>query len=131
MTMMTMTFKSDSAWNEREAPVRPAPILDLTHLRKYTLGAGDLEREILALFLAELPNTRKALEAASTRSAWHMAAHTLKGSALAVGAGRLAAAGSAAELLQRPSDCDRASAITRVTSAIDEVRAEIVRLRLI
>ena len=110
---------------------RPVGVLDLAHLRTYTLGMADLEREILGLFLEQLPKSQAALDQAMTAKDWHMAAHTLKGSALAVGAKRLAEIGAKAEA----TDCNEAAArayiLAQVAEATAEVEAEISRLGLI
>lgn len=103
-----------------------AGLLDLAHLRRYTGGCEDLEREIIGLFCAAVPGYVAALEQAKTPKDWHMAAHTLKGSALAVGANRLALAAAAAE---KAPLAERA-AIAAVTTAVCDVIAELVRLRL-
>lgn len=108
----------------RAAPV----VLDLVHLRTYTLGDAALEREILALFLGELPTYVAALQTATTAKEWHMATHTLKGSALAIGAGRLAAASASAERLDLPSAVDRAAVISSITHAIHDIRDAVARL---
>lgn len=71
--------------------------IDHDHLRRYTMGDQQLENEVLYLFAGELPKTLGALRAAHTDLEWKIAAHTLKGSARAVGAWRIAAAAVAAE----------------------------------
>ncbi|MBY0227069.1 MAG: Hpt domain-containing protein [Hyphomicrobium sp.] len=74
----------------------PYPI-DHDHLRRYAMGDRQLELEVLHLFAGELPKTIRALRDARTDMDWKVAAHTLKGSARAVGAWRVAAAAVAAE----------------------------------
>lgn len=71
--------------------------VDLAHLRRYTMGDRQLEREVLDLFAGELPKTVANLRAAQSEKDWKMATHTLKGSARAVGAWRLAQVAAAAE----------------------------------
>ena len=80
--------------------------VDLAHLRRFTLGDRHLEEEILGLFLAQVPITIAALKRAETDGAWYVAAHTLQGSARAVGAGRLALLAAQAERLGGISDPD-------------------------
>ena len=65
-----------------------------------------LELEILGLFVEQLPITIGALEHAPTDKEWGMAAHTLKGSARAVGAWPLAALAEDAERLHGLPDAD-------------------------
>ncbi|MEM9358730.1 MAG: Hpt domain-containing protein [Pseudomonadota bacterium] len=67
------------------------------HLAKYTLGDPELEREILQLFVDQLPRLLKQLSEATTDREWYIAAHSLKGSARAVGAERLGELAAAAE----------------------------------
>lgn len=71
--------------------------VDLKHLRRYTLGDSSLEREVLDLFLTQLPATIAALGDARTEKDWKVAAHTLKGSGRAVGAWRIARIAEQAE----------------------------------
>src|SRR4051812_35026424 len=66
------------------APAAPAPV-DFAHLKRYTLGDRALELEVLHLFAAQAPLTLEVLRRAHTTRAWRDAAHTLKGSARAVG----------------------------------------------
>jgi HPt (histidine-containing phosphotransfer) domain-containing protein len=73
--------------------------IDFAHLSKYTLNDRALEAEILGLFVSQLPETLARLRAAKTLAEWRAAAHTLKGSARAVGAGSLAEAAAAAEAM--------------------------------
>lgn len=110
---------------------QPAGVFDLVHLRTYTLGMADLEREILGLFLEQLPKSKAALDQAMSAKDWHMAAHTLKGSALAVGAKRLAEIGAKAEATNCKDAAARAAILDQVAEATAEVAAEISRLGLI
>lgn len=73
-----------------------API-DHRHLQRYTLGNQALEIEVLHLFADQAPLTLADLVGAMSDKAWHMAAHTLKGSARAVGAWAIAQVAEAAE----------------------------------
>lgn len=68
-----------------DAAARKA-ILDRAHLANYTMNSPELEREIIALFLQQLPATVALLKTASSHADWKLATHTLKGSAAAVGA---------------------------------------------
>lgn len=96
--------------------------LDLTHLRRFTVGNKALEREVLELFSAQAPKTLHAMQCASTEKAWRDAAHTLKGSAFAVGANEIARTAAEAELArgepQRWSEI-----IARLDAAIREAQA--------
>lgn len=96
-----------------------API-DRAHLARYTLGDSVLEVEILGLFAGQAPATLAALAGAADPKAWRDAAHTLKGSARAVGATRVAAAAAAAEHLARAEPRQRQAALDAVAAAVDE-----------
>jgi HPt (histidine-containing phosphotransfer) domain-containing protein len=65
-------------------------VLDLAHLSRQTMGDSGLRREILVMFLDESVVHLDRLQAAGDTRAWRMAAHTLKGVALNVGAFSLA-----------------------------------------
>lgn len=113
---------------EAAQDAEPAPI-DRAHLARYTLGDAALEREILELFLAHLPNTIRDLGLAATDRDWHMAAHALKGSARAVGAWRLAREAEAAERLGGTADRAAAdAAIARIAEASVEVSSHIATI---
>ncbi len=70
---------------------------DVKHLRRFTMGDRPLEQEILRLFAENAPLIMLQLRHATTERAWRDATHTLKGSAGAVGAVRLARAAAEAE----------------------------------
>jgi HPt (histidine-containing phosphotransfer) domain-containing protein len=76
---------SDIFEQRASTPAKPAPV-DHAHLRRYTMGDLQLEREVLVLFAGELPRTVAELRSARSERDWKIAAHTLKGSARAVGA---------------------------------------------
>jgi len=68
---------------------KPVPVIfDRSHLAQYTLDSPELEREIVGLFVAQLPAILDRLQNGASREDWRIAAHTLKGSALAIGAWR-------------------------------------------
>lgn len=106
----------------------PTPV-DRVHLARYTLGDAALEREILGLFLLHLPNTIRDLGLADTNSDWHRAAHTLKGSARAIGAWRLAKTAEDAERLADVGDrAASEAALVRIAEAAAEANAFIAKL---
>ena len=63
----------------------PRPI-DLVHLSKFTLGNRELETELLGLFKSQSYIYLDRMKLAETEEEWVRAAHSLKGSARAVGA---------------------------------------------
>jgi HPt (histidine-containing phosphotransfer) domain-containing protein len=85
-------------------PANQTAAIDHVHLRRYTMGDLQLEREVLDLFASELPRTLASLQTATTAKDWKMAAHTLKGSARTVGAWRVAAAAVDAERISNANE---------------------------
>jgi HPt (histidine-containing phosphotransfer) domain-containing protein len=83
--------------DRRDPSSRP---VDLVHLSRYTLGERALEREVLELFCTQSVLYLEQLRAAMSDKAWKDAAHSLKGSARAIGAWRTAQAAERAESLQ-------------------------------
>lgn len=62
------------------------PIFDRKHFSTYTMGDAMLEREIVGLFMAQLHEVSARLNQVLTPQEWIFMAHTLRGSAAAVGA---------------------------------------------
>lgn len=100
-------------------------VIDHDHLARYTLGNRDLEIEVLDLFAGEAPRTLARLRAAAEaldQRAWHLASHTLKGSARAVGAWKVA---HAAEQAERQSLDDAGAVLARV-AGLDAAVADVI-----
>lgn len=102
-------------------------VLDRDHLARMTFGDHNLEREVLQLFdrQAELLLGRMRV---SEPAAVVTLAHTLKGSAVGIGAGRVACAAESAELVasRAPRECSRA--IDLLAQAVNEARAHIAAI---
>jgi HPt (histidine-containing phosphotransfer) domain-containing protein len=96
--------------------------IDTAHLQRMTLGDASLEREVLAMFSAQAAALVKAL-ANSPGNAGALA-HTLKGSACAIGAFTVADAASSLELLIRGGG-DRRKALAELDRAVAQARAAI------
>jgi len=116
--------------DEAAAPARGERLcsrpIDLVYLARFTLGNRALEREVLELFATQAPLYLAQLRTAADDRAWHMAAHTLKGSASAVGAWKAAAAAEAAEACTgADSVARRAAAIARLEPLLAEARSYI------
>jgi len=110
------------------APQGSAPI-DLAHLRRFTLGDHDLEMEVLGLFIEQAPLTIETMLQARSDREWQRAAHTLKGSARAVGAWRIAELAERAELIGGITDrqaCERL--LSHLGAAAEEARMHITSL---
>ncbi|MBC8012575.1 MAG: Hpt domain-containing protein [Methyloceanibacter sp.] len=93
-----MAVWAETALSEegRKASSRP---VDLVHLSRYTLGERELEQEVLELFCTQSTIYIERLRAARSDKDWKDAAHSLKGSASAIGAWRTAEAAERAEAL--------------------------------
>lgn len=106
-----------------KAPSRP---VDLVHLSRYTLGERALEREVLELFCAQSVVYLERLRAARTDKEWREAAHSLKGSAQAIGAWSAAAAAEQAEAVSGEVLASaRQARVLAVDASVDEARAYI------
>jgi HPt (histidine-containing phosphotransfer) domain-containing protein len=108
---------------QSEAPGTGAPV-DLAYLARFTLGNVALEREVLQLFAAQMPLYLDALRKARVRKAWREAAHSIKGSAWAVGAWRLAGCAQFAERVEMDGElapqAERENAVVGVARAAEE-----------
>jgi HPt (histidine-containing phosphotransfer) domain-containing protein len=85
--------------------------IDRVFLARFTRGSAPLEREILQLFAQQMPLYIGQLRGATTAQDWKLAAHSIKGSALAVGAHALAEAAQTAERLDFEADAEEAWAL--------------------
>jgi HPt (histidine-containing phosphotransfer) domain-containing protein len=96
--------------------------IDIDHLRRMTLGDAALEREVLTMFSAQASRLAEALAAMPTDAP--ALAHTLKGSARAIGA--FAVADAAAHLETRiKSGGDTAEALSELDEAVTQAGAAI------
>jgi chemotaxis protein histidine kinase CheA len=118
-----------------ESPISASnPPLDLVHLARQCLGDRDLEMELLGLFRLQAPALTGQLSGSPHLSldAKARIAHTLRGSALAIGAGRVAGAAWRIEELAS-AGCDQSSAqahaVAALLSAVSEALAEIDRIQ--
>ena len=107
--------------------------IDRAYLARFTLGNSALESEVLQLFADQVPIYVQALRDARVRKAWREAAHTIKGSASAVGAWRLARFAEMAERVDVEahmtlSEGHRDEAIAAVATAGEEACRYIARL---
>jgi HPt (histidine-containing phosphotransfer) domain-containing protein len=96
--------------------------IDLAHLRRMTLGDAKLEREVLTMFSAQASHLTEAL--AADPADVGALAHTLKGSARAIGAFAVADAAAHLETLIR-SGGDTAEALSDLDHAVSEACAGI------
>jgi HPt (histidine-containing phosphotransfer) domain-containing protein len=103
----------------------------LAELRALSGPDDDLLAEVVAVFLADAPEQMRAMRAAlegRDAALAHRAAHTLKGSANAVGARALGGVAAAIESAARAGDIDRAvEAAQGIDDAFDAARAALER----
>jgi HPt (histidine-containing phosphotransfer) domain-containing protein len=96
--------------------------IDIEHLQRMTLGDASLEREVLAMFSAQAIRLIGTL--ASLPSDAGALAHTLKGSARAIGAFGVAdAAGHLEDAIQNGDD--PSEALTELDDAVAQARTAI------
>jgi HPt (histidine-containing phosphotransfer) domain-containing protein len=77
--------------------MRLTPIFERGQLQQYIQDNPQLEREIIGLFLAQLPEILTQLANSQDARDWRLWTHTLKGSAMSVGAKRIEQAAIALE----------------------------------
>jgi len=112
---------------------RPAPSdrsdrpIDLVHLARMTLGERSLEREVLQLFERQAMILLARMQAAPV-AAVSALAHTLKGSARAIGALRVAHAAEAVENANPADPADLKRALVVLSEATAEARAYVTDL---
>lgn len=112
----------------------PRAAIDHAHLARYTLGDPELEFEVLQLFAGEAPRTVALLKAAADAGAvalrdWRMGCHTLKGSARAVGAWRVADLAEVAERDEDGGQIEWSRHVVALEAAIADVIAHIGDIR--
>ena len=96
--------------------------IDLEHLGRMTLGDAGLEREVLAMFSAQAASLIGTLSNRPLDAG--VLAHTLKGSARAVGAFGVAEAAESLEAALYNGD-DPAQALIELKEAIEQARTAI------
>lgn len=107
----------DSTGQDKSIPI------DHAYLARFTLGNTSLEHEVLKLFADHAPTYLLRLMAATTDRAWYEAAHTLKGSARAVGAREVGLLAEQAERVLGFSDPEaRAASIEELSMALGDAR---------
>lgn len=107
----------------------PQTEIDFDHLNRYVGGDPELTREVFGLFRNQVEMWGRGLTADADDDMWANVTHSLKGSARAVGALKLAEACTQAEDLigddRRPGA--RVVAVETLEHRISEVLSEIVR----
>jgi HPt (histidine-containing phosphotransfer) domain-containing protein len=131
--------EAGSNWDPSEAGGLDPP-LDLVHLARQCLGDHELETELLELFRLQAPALTAQIADSSILALESKAkiAHKLRGSALSVGAGRVARAASRIEELasaaklgprgEADQRLQEAAEIAALLSAVSEAVVEIDRI---
>jgi len=104
------------------APVCADCPVDFDHLKRMTSGKRGLEREVLQLFLKQTSGLVAALDGLPAETA--ALSHTLKGSARAIGAFRVADSAAALEQAAKAGR-DPSAELVAVHAAVEEARAAI------
>jgi len=100
-------------------------VLDLIHLQSMTLGDDGLARELLSLFDTQAKRLTERMQSCET-AALATLAHTLKGSAVGIGAMQVA---HAARTLEQAGDAAaRVEAVLRLTDAVAAARSAIAEV---
>jgi HPt (histidine-containing phosphotransfer) domain-containing protein len=120
-----MAFSAEATTRQEGRRVAARPV-DLVHLSRYTLGDRALEREVLELFCSQSAIYVERLRAAASDKEWGEAAHSLKGSARAIGAWRTASAAEHAEALAGEALAQaRAARLGEIDASLNEARSYI------
>lgn len=108
---------------------RAPGVIDLAHLKHYTMENEALERELIGLFLAQLPGLLAQLRRAASTRDWQFATHTLKGSAKAIGAPTISQLAAALEALQAGAPDSRADELLdRLDRAVRDFKIRVCEL---
>lgn len=105
---------------------RPERAIDLVHLARQTLGDQDLEAEILSLFIRQSRSLCDRIAGAADARQRNDLAHTLRGSALAVGAWPVAHEAECVEEIADPRKLS--AAVERLSARVEETIAAIKAL---
>ena len=102
-----------------------AGAIDFSHLEHYVGGDQAIIREVLALFSDQARTVLPTLDPAGPVDQWRNAAHSLKGSALGIGAMALASACGDAEAAREASVEQKTAARARIADCLGAVLADI------
>jgi HPt (histidine-containing phosphotransfer) domain-containing protein len=98
--------------------------VDFAYLETYAAGDQAVVDEVLALFREQAELWKPLLDPAAAGQGWRDAAHTLKGSALGIGAGALADVCAQAEAAGDDA-IERTLKLAKVLDALDTALADI------
>ena len=103
----------------------PPKAVDFAHLERYVSGDQALVNEVLGIFRGQAEVWGKQLNAAAPEDVWRDLAHSLKGSALGIGAFALADECEAAERSASAGAAEREKLLSYVRAALDAALSEI------
>ena len=106
-----------------------AGAIDFSHLEHYVGGDQAIIREVLALFSDQARTVLPTLDPQGPVDQWRSAAHSLKGSALGIGALELAAACGDAEQAKDAPAAEKVIARARIADCLGAVLADIASYR--
>jgi len=106
-----------------------AGAIDFSHLEHYVGGDQAIIREVLALFSDQARTVLPQLDPEGSADLWRGAAHSLKGSALGIGAGALAAACGDAEQAKDAPVAEKIVARARIADCLGAVLTDIAAYR--
>jgi HPt (histidine-containing phosphotransfer) domain-containing protein len=124
-------FENNGQTSSAFEPFASMAVIDLVHLSRQTMGDSILETELLTLFQGQALHCAERLadlEGASAAKRGRDLAHTLKGSALAIGAFKLARAAAIYEEAIRAGASDSEVERRTLSAAIAEARHAIAPL---
>src|SRR5262245_60155904 len=99
--------------------------VDFSYLEQYAGGDASLVEEVLGLFREQVQIWLRLLDPGAEDEAWRDAAHSLKGSALGIGAFALAEQCAAAEQAKGADLGERTVLVEHVRTAMDAALADI------
>jgi HPt (histidine-containing phosphotransfer) domain-containing protein len=102
-----------------------AGAVDFAHLEAYVGGDRAIAREVLALFSDQARTVLRTLSPTASDDEWRNAAHSLKGSALGIGAFDLAQACSEAELARSESAEAKRACLSKIADALGQALTDI------
>ena len=103
--------------------------VDFAYLEGYAGGDAGVVDEVLGIFQEQAQMWLRLLDPAADAGGWKDAAHTLKGSALGIGAAALGEACAAAEAAGNADMIERTLRLTRVRDELQAVLGDIAAYR--
>jgi hypothetical protein len=108
------------------AAVRPSQVFSKAVLNESTMGDSGLQIEVIQLFVAQFGNPLAIFGGVFDVKAWRFAAHSLRGTAAAIGALEVAELAAAMERDGPPEGVyDHADAVKAICLAVDRYLAEV------